>query len=311
MTDTDFRSRSLAVRSDARRMLEELRAKRIAQPRWQPTRPVRAAVPVADAALPYEPAERQLTDESAVVAPHQAITLPAVSSQALLKPAVLKKPRQKKARKPKAEKPEANAAEAITAPSEPLTVEPPQMVEILPETTAAAAVKPKRSRQPAGKAISAAALTPLDHAESAAPPTPAFIAASISPVEPASGERPITTAAPLTVALSASVKPEPMTAITEAPRVTVASEARARVTRSTRVKAKAPTASAPRKPEALSLATLPSIGPGMIWRLGQLGVVTLDDLARSDNVHLRKSLGAIGALVNVDALIAEAKSRLD
>jgi hypothetical protein len=70
----------------------------------------------------------------------------------------------------------------------------------------------------------------------------------------------------------------------------------------------------PRKPAvdrdawaAKSISVIPAMGPGMIWRLGQVGVNTLGDVARLDAEGLRDKLGALGKLVPVDNWIAFAK----
>lgn len=57
----------------------------------------------------------------------------------------------------------------------------------------------------------------------------------------------------------------------------------------------------------LPLSTILAIGPALSLRLKELGILSLHDLAAADEVALRTRLGAIGALVRVDAWIAEAK----
>lgn len=57
-----------------------------------------------------------------------------------------------------------------------------------------------------------------------------------------------------------------------------------------------------------TLDCVPKLGAGMIWRLRQLGYVTIDDLAAADAGALRQKLGAVGNMVNVEAWIAFARA---
>lgn len=59
---------------------------------------------------------------------------------------------------------------------------------------------------------------------------------------------------------------------------------------------------------AQTLECVPKLGAGMIWRLGQLGYTTLNDLAIADAGVLRQKLGAVGNMVNVEGWIAFARS---
>ncbi|MEO1067355.1 MAG: hypothetical protein AAFW47_08245 [Pseudomonadota bacterium] len=56
-----------------------------------------------------------------------------------------------------------------------------------------------------------------------------------------------------------------------------------------------------------SLGDIPGLGAGMIWRLNQLGIMNVDDLAASDVAALTHRLGAVGRLVNVALWVALAK----
>jgi predicted flap endonuclease-1-like 5' DNA nuclease len=58
---------------------------------------------------------------------------------------------------------------------------------------------------------------------------------------------------------------------------------------------------------AKSVSAVPTLGPGMVWRLNQLGVATLGDLAAQDAEALRRQLGRLGRMVNVDQWIAYAR----
>lgn len=58
----------------------------------------------------------------------------------------------------------------------------------------------------------------------------------------------------------------------------------------------------------LSVGMVPSLGPGMVWRLNQLGLRTLADLAAADAEDLRVKLGKLGRMVNVEQWIAHARA---
>jgi hypothetical protein len=70
----------------------------------------------------------------------------------------------------------------------------------------------------------------------------------------------------------------------------------------------------PQKPAELSgnalmpVSTVPSLGPGMVWRLNQIGVKTLADLASIEPEELRSKLGPVAKLVRVENWIAFAKA---
>jgi hypothetical protein len=56
------------------------------------------------------------------------------------------------------------------------------------------------------------------------------------------------------------------------------------------------------------VSAIPTLGPGMVWRLKQLGVATLGDLAAQEPEALRHQLGRLGRIVNVEQWITYAKS---
>jgi predicted flap endonuclease-1-like 5' DNA nuclease len=55
------------------------------------------------------------------------------------------------------------------------------------------------------------------------------------------------------------------------------------------------------------LTAIPALGPGMIWRLSQVGVQTLGDLAVIEADDLRTRLGAVAKLVRVENWIDQAR----
>jgi predicted flap endonuclease-1-like 5' DNA nuclease len=55
------------------------------------------------------------------------------------------------------------------------------------------------------------------------------------------------------------------------------------------------------------LTAIPALGPGMIWRLSQVGVRTLGDLAVIEADDLRTRLGAVAKLVRVENWIDQAR----
>jgi predicted flap endonuclease-1-like 5' DNA nuclease len=56
------------------------------------------------------------------------------------------------------------------------------------------------------------------------------------------------------------------------------------------------------------VTAVPSLGPGMVWRLNQLGIRTLGELAACDAEDLRTRLGKLGRMVNVDQWISFART---
>jgi hypothetical protein len=58
----------------------------------------------------------------------------------------------------------------------------------------------------------------------------------------------------------------------------------------------------------MPISLVPSLGPGMIWRLNQLGLHTLQDLADHSTEELRGKLGPVARLVRVEAWIAFAQA---
>lgn len=58
----------------------------------------------------------------------------------------------------------------------------------------------------------------------------------------------------------------------------------------------------------LDLSVLSILGPGLRWRLSQLGIDTLKSLSKTDAAWLRRELGEIGRLTHVEAWIEAAKA---
>ncbi len=65
---------------------------------------------------------------------------------------------------------------------------------------------------------------------------------------------------------------------------------------------------AKRQVDSRPLSVLPTLGPGMIWRLNQVGLHTTGDLADADAERLRESLGGVAKLIRVEKLIELARS---
>jgi nucleotidyltransferase/DNA polymerase involved in DNA repair len=72
----------------------------------------------------------------------------------------------------------------------------------------------------------------------------------------------------------------------------------------------APSAPLPAQAKALPLTTLRLLGQGMIWRLNNMGLHTLDDLAACDSARLSDGLGPIGRLVRTEVWIEAAREIL-
>jgi len=56
------------------------------------------------------------------------------------------------------------------------------------------------------------------------------------------------------------------------------------------------------------IETVPTLGPGLIWRLSQAGICTMEDLAACDASSVRSKLGQLGRLVKVEDWIAHARA---
>ena len=60
--------------------------------------------------------------------------------------------------------------------------------------------------------------------------------------------------------------------------------------------------------EGIPISILASVGPGLTLKFGELGITTLEDLAGADEQQLRQKLGPIGALIQLDTWIAQARN---
>ena len=56
------------------------------------------------------------------------------------------------------------------------------------------------------------------------------------------------------------------------------------------------------------IEAVPTLGPGLVWRLSQAGIRTMSDLAACDATSIRTKLGQLGRLVKVEDWIAHARS---
>jgi len=56
------------------------------------------------------------------------------------------------------------------------------------------------------------------------------------------------------------------------------------------------------------IETIPTLGPGIVWRLSQAGIRSMADLAACDAVTVRTKLGQIGRLVKVEDWISHARA---
>jgi predicted flap endonuclease-1-like 5' DNA nuclease len=65
---------------------------------------------------------------------------------------------------------------------------------------------------------------------------------------------------------------------------------------------------APAAGVTLPITAIPSLGPGLVWRLNQCGIHTLADLAACEPDDLRGRLGRIGRIANVEQWIQHARS---
>lgn len=98
----------------------------------------------------------------------------------------------------------------------------------------------------------------------------------------------------------------------EADEPAAAAKKAARKPRASSARAKRPKTITSTRPAASSidLDILPGIGAGLRWRLGQLGIDSVNDLAQTDVEHLRTQLGEIGQLLNMDYWVDMAKDKV-
>ncbi|MGL4239967.1 MAG: hypothetical protein ACRCTI_02520 [Beijerinckiaceae bacterium] len=66
----------------------------------------------------------------------------------------------------------------------------------------------------------------------------------------------------------------------------------------------------PKLADPSPLSVLPTLGPGMIWRLNQIGLESVGDLAEAAPDMLRDRLGAVSKLIRVETLIELARARV-
>jgi hypothetical protein len=165
---------------------------------------------------------------------------------------------------------------------------------------AAAAAKPAAARAPA-PAQAAASILPSRKVTAAMTPTPVVVEAAPAPA-PAPTPKAVKKAAPkVAKATPAPAKVSRPTAAKKTPAAPVA------------IELPPPVALAPKAPEGpianpAPLSQLPALGPGMVWRLNQIGVATVGDLASASPDVLRDKLGAIAKLIRAETLIGMARS---
>lgn len=180
---------------------------------------------------------------------------------------------------------------ATEAPSRaPAPVAHSAATSILPSRKVKAAIAPPAAEPPAA---------PKQKPRKAAVPAPAVVKAS-DPVEEAAANVPDKKAK----ATKPKRKPTP------ARHAEVAADAIADAPAPDEVAEAPPNEREPAQEPAdvRPLSALSTLGPGMIWRLNQIGLVTVGDLANADPEQVRESLGGIAKLIRVETLIERARS---
>jgi predicted flap endonuclease-1-like 5' DNA nuclease len=203
---------------------------------------------------------------------------------------------------------------------------------LMAEIRQARAAMSRHARKPAAKAAPAAPPAPSPAAATDIIPS-RKIRAAATPVEVAVEQpRPAAKAKPKPVKPKApskpskATKPEATAPAVEAPPQAVAKTPRSRKPRASvaaiiadglapvaalqQAVAAAIETPAKKRPDRSGdpVSKVPSLGPGMVWRLNQLGVRTLGDLAAADAADLRGKLGKLGRMVNVEQWIAHARA---
>jgi predicted flap endonuclease-1-like 5' DNA nuclease len=294
-----YRTRVQDIRGEARSLIERLRAERLAKSRFAP-KPAPAPEPAAPSAAEIEAWTGGVALLAASAAPQdsapqeaafeEAAPMQPGAAVAAAEPAAPKPRKVSAPCKPKAVKP-APAALDAEVPAPPAAVEPP-----LPEPERPAPVAPAPRRAKAVKrAVREAAPAPA--------PTPEPETATIPH---AALYHRITDALALETLGEHVDEPAPA-APTPIPRPAPAPARAAQPT--VKRPARPAVAPAPSRPlrSAPPIAQLPGIGPGMVWRLENLGYKTMADLAEARLEELSARLGAVGRLVKLDRWIDHAR----
>jgi predicted flap endonuclease-1-like 5' DNA nuclease len=191
--------------------------------------------------------------------------------------------------------------EAVTAAvpeAADMVVEPPNATEAEKHTTNEKMVKPpkkaKAVRAPKHKAASSDANAEVVLAKAEADVVEATATVTTDASEPAVEPVPEQT-------------PEAAFAAPETPKLKVS----ARRSRPEKTARDLPSLAKANPVYSTSVARLPGIGPGLVWRLGQLGIGTFADLVSADEVMLRKGLGRLQSLVPLNHWIDLAKKEGD
>jgi hypothetical protein len=284
MADKSFHLRANEIRAESRAYMDKLRSERLAKSRHKPGLMTNAVKLPA-----LQPLQRPAT---AIIASRkvQAAVAPAVETVAVVPamepvfedapavPAHVTAPIQNSLSRPKRmtlkvrkSGPKATIAKT-PVPAEPVT--PPAAI-LVPALTA----KPKK----ATKARAAPAVKPaIEPAMDAAVPViPEIVRA-----------RPNERIRPVSAIIEAGL--EPVAAMQQVVAAAMATEIPPQATRSGRANE--------------TISSVPTLGPGMIWRLNQLGIVTLGDLAMAEVDDLRARLGTVAKLVRVENWIVFARA---
>jgi hypothetical protein len=303
MADKTFHLRANEVRAESRALMQKLRAERLATTRHRTKADLTAStVVVAAVAAPMPPKAMTIIPSRKIqAAKEQPSELTAVdtasdqSAQTVDEVVVIavKKPKRT------SRKPITRSVAALIAEAEPVvsqddaisvvTVETPLAAQECPlEPLSVAAQPPKRRTKKTPKAVAVAA----------EPAEPAKPAAEAMPEPPASSKPKAARKAARSVK---QIIGDGLGSVAELQQAVAEAVAAAPVPATTAVRLKSPRARE-------SIASVPTLGPGMVWRLNQLGIRTLGDLAEMDVEDLRAKLGPVAKLVRVETWIDYAKA---
>ena len=343
-----YRSRVQDIRAEARSLIGRLRTERLAKSRFAPKADVSVALPSPSkaeidawtgGAPVIVPAKPDVAPAPRVFAPPVPVpspSIPAPKAQvaaaelpeiiARAKAAEADKPARKatapKAAAPKTATPktaslkllatsmpvEKKAVQKAAARKGAVPAAPAPVIEILPETVQETSqvaapetakvvmpAKPDAGRPEKGRiAAWAKTVKPAKVASIAIPPSPE--PATASAPEPAASVAQATVKTPEAVA-----KTQPKTLQKSLQETLASAPAKRDIPKPVKAHARATTP---------SVALLPGIGPGLVWRLEQSGYKTLEDVANAGTEELAAKLGAVGKLVKIDRWIDFAKQAI-
>ncbi|MGL4638052.1 MAG: hypothetical protein ACRCWF_18885 [Beijerinckiaceae bacterium] len=297
MSSPAFRIRSYEVRAESRALMLKLRTERLATSRLGKAK--EASLPVQAVEIVAEPAPQTVVAPVVAKAPAKPAEARIIVSRSIQAAAAPVEPVAV-----------AEAAPAVAAETAPVE----EIVAVKPVRKPA---KPRARKAPVVAVVEALPEVSVEipAAEVIAPEVIAEVPSVAAEVAPEIIEIPeeIAAAAPVVSKLKRTKKPvaieapvEPEAQPDHGPAVALQNAvAEAVISAEVRLPPREPK---PSKRAMTSVAAVPSLGPGMVWRLNQIGIKTLQDMADIEADDLRLKLGSVAKLVRVENWIAFARA---